>query len=193
MSLRDSQAFRSMFPAATQQIQDLLGKLTIDEPLDNREAIFSHLTVLLVEKEGTPADIIKGMFAALGVRDCIHVANVRHAMNVPHFDLVIAGDALTEREVIDFATWVRQAEPNGPTRQFISLRTQVSEQFARQAKPGGIDDIVINPIPMAAFLARIFWVLLRTRGHIESPTYRGPDRRFRNLLYSDVERRKNRQ
>jgi CheY-like chemotaxis protein len=190
MPTRDNGPSKPVLPDAKSQFQDLLGRLTIEEPMEETEAAFSHLTVLLVERKSRGADIIRGIFAALGIREFLQVTSMKEAMSAPQCDLIIAGDALSEKDAIALSTWIQNSNQNSAIRQCVALRSRVSEAFARQAVLNGIEDIITKPISAAGFLSRVLCVLLRKRGYIKSAHYRGLDRRRTARYHGKPERRR---
>lgn len=190
MPSQEREIFSTRLHTAVEQVRKVLGTITIDDRDTDKQSVFSHLTLLLIEQEGPPADVVKGVFASLGVKTCIHARNIREAMQAKYYNLVIAGDALAEREVLEIATWVRNESKQSAKRQVVALRSQVSEHFARRATAFGIDDVITKPTSVASFLARISYVLLKTNGYVRTQTYKGPNRRLSGPKRVQNDRRK---
>jgi DNA-binding response OmpR family regulator len=142
-------------------------------------------SALLLEGSAHGLDILAQILLGFGIRTfhrCLTVEEARTAFESRPLDLIIADPNLATGDGYDFLKWARRntASPNCYTPIILTTgHVQLSE--VRRARDVGANFIVAKPLQPGILWQRILWIARESRAFVESPSYVGPDRRFRNL------------
>lgn len=95
-------------------------------------------------------------------------------------DLIIFDASSPSLAACEFVRWVRREE-SAKNRHAPILVITAYTQLSRvnDARDAGANFVVAKPLMPMMLLQRIQWLTRDRRAHIESPTYVGPDRRFK--------------
>ena len=95
-------------------------------------------------------------------------------------DLCIAEAILPDMKSTDFIGRIRKQEKAVRFTPVIVLTGYTQMRMVAAARDGGANSVVKKPVSPQALFDRINWVAKVARPFIETTTYIGPDRRFRN-------------
>jgi hypothetical protein len=59
------------------------------------------------------------------------------------------------------------------------MSSDTREKTIRQARDSGANMVIAKPISPSSLYDRLAWIALTTRQFVDTPTYFGPDRRFK--------------
>jgi DNA-binding response OmpR family regulator len=140
-------------------------------------------TDLLMDSSPQGMDILVQIFGGFGVRTPLRSISAETAMSQVKshlLDLIVVDAQLSDMDGYDFVRWLRSSkiEPNCAAPVILLTgHTQVSN--VTKGRDCGANFIVAKPLVPRILLDRVMWVARENRLFIESPTYSGPDRRFK--------------
>lgn len=150
----------------------------------------SHLNLdkavaLIVDGNQQSLDIIASVLASFGLRNTVRLSSAVEAVELVQrqaFDLILTDAHLPEMDGYQFVHWLRRNAPEAarvtPT---IVVTAHTRRSQVLRARDCGANFIVAKPITPTILLQRIFWVARGDRMFIETDSYCGPDRRYKNL------------
>jgi DNA-binding response OmpR family regulator len=143
-------------------------------------------SILLVDSNeqglGVLTQAVKGFGAKWLLRAQTFDEAKKAAENQP-IDLIVCEGAFTTagRDGYDFVHWLRRSDldPNAFTPVIITCG-HTSQANVERARDCGANFILAKPIVPQVLLERILWIARDERAIVQSETYAGPDRRFKN-------------
>lgn len=145
-----------------------------------------NVTTLLVDSDhfsrGLVAQMLKGFGTdppTLGQSG----AQAMHHLQHNYADLCIIEADLPDMTAAQVIRWIRGQE-NSPFRYvpIIVLSGYMQLREVSAARDAGANIVVKKPVSPQGLYDRISWVAKNPRPFVESATYTGPDRRFRNII-----------
>ena len=143
------------------------------------------VTALVVDADTYSSAITAGMLEGFGltkqkVVDSSEAAQAAIGQNP--YDLIICDASLTGGSAVDFIRWLRHLEDQ-PQRlvPVVVLTGYGSRNEVESVRNAGANVIVKKPMAANVLYDRLRWVAKGTRVFVESATYIGPDRRFKNV------------
>jgi hypothetical protein len=67
---------------------------------------------------------------------------------------------------------------------------ETRESLVKIARDAGANMVLAKPVSASSLYDRLAWIAFTPRQFVDTPSYYGPDRRFKNEPYSGVGRRK---
>lgn len=141
--------------------------------------------VLLLEDSPLSLDILVQVLTGFGIKDfrkCATVDDAKAAAADAPLDIMMVAAALPgDEDGYDFVRWLRRArlQPNSFTP-VIMLTGHTQQSKVAKARDCGANFIIAKPLTASVVLERIIWVSRDKRPFVETDTYMGPDRRFKN-------------
>jgi DNA-binding response OmpR family regulator len=138
--------------------------------------------MLVVDDNEQSLNLMVQMLAGFRVRPgtCPSAAEAKAALRISRFDLVIVDGEMPDEDGIELVRHIR-ADRHGPNFAvpvlLVAAHTPVNKIV--QARDAGANLVVRKPVSPTILLSRIEWLARSTRQFVDSPDYRGPDRRFR--------------
>ncbi|HVY33256.1 MAG TPA: response regulator [Caulobacteraceae bacterium] len=145
----------------------------------------SAASVLLVEPTNQGMDILSQICFGFGVRSphrCFSAADAQEFLAKIPVDLIICEAELQDKGGYELIRWLRRSEldPNAKTSTvLISGHTPLRNVI--HGRDCGANAVVVKPLTPKILLDRIIWLAADKRDFVQSETYAGPDRRWRNL------------
>lgn len=157
------------------------------------QSIFKSLTVLVVDDSAYMRHLLMTLLHALGVSD-VHVAvegdEAWEMFRRYEPDIVITDAAMLPVDGFSFAERLRNITGGGLGMvPIIMVSGHTDLASIERARDVGITEFLSKPISARSLYQRLIQVIDRPRQFVETPTYRGPDRRRRNQPYDGVDRR----
>jgi CheY-like chemotaxis protein len=146
---------------------------------------FAGVTALVAESDTHSVNLLGEILRGFGLDQQIVVksgadaqAHLAHAT----VELCFFEASLRDMEGAELVRWVRRHAPDAVRFVPIIILTSYSQIDAViAARDGGANFVVRKPISPKVLYDRLAWAAQGTRKFIESETYAGPDRRFRQL------------
>lgn len=139
---------------------------------------------LIVDDNVQSLDLLAGVLTSFGLRNIVRKESGREAREELEFrpvDLVLASAQLPEVDGYDLIRWLRrEADEASRMTPAIIVTAHTRRAHVEKARDCGANFIITKPISPAVMLERILWVARGDRLFIETETYVGPDRRWRN-------------
>ncbi len=139
--------------------------------------------VLCCDTTEQGAEILSRILIGFGVHQITRsdsAESFKRAIADKGFDLILI-DAAAGGDGFALAHWLRRSrfEPNRYVPVVI-LAGHTPKSQVERARDSGANSFVTKPISAAALLDRILWIGRGERMFVETDTYVGPDRRFKN-------------
>lgn len=151
----------------------------------NAKLNLGKTATLLLEGSTHGLDILAQILLGFGIRTfhrCLTVEEARLAFEQRPLDLIVADPNLPSGDGYEFLKWARRntASPNCYAPMILTTgHVQMSQ--VQRARDVGANFIVAKPLQPGILWQRILWIARENRAFVESPSYVGPDRRFRNI------------
>lgn len=142
------------------------------------------LAVLVVESNPQEQDIMAQMLAGFDVRRIDRRGDAAGAMDLlrrERADLIIVGAALPGADGYDLVRQLRRATTVASREApvlLLSGHTRAAD--VSKARDCGANWVLVKPVMPLTLYGRIAWLARCERAFVDSETYAGPDRRFRN-------------
>lgn len=138
---------------------------------------------LIVDDNAQALDLLASVLSSFGMKDLQRASSAMEAMEIVkarRIDIILTDGQMPVMDGYDFVRWLRH-ESGEATRTIPAIvvtahsrRTQVM-----RARDCGANFIITKPITPKIILERILWVAQGRRMFLETDTYIGPDRRFK--------------
>ena len=139
--------------------------------------------VLLVDENASGLDLLHSIVSGFGAGERLRASSAHEAMDIVkarNVDLILVEAQLSKMDGYDFVHWLRRSglKPNAfaPT---ILVTGHTPRGKVENARDCGANYIVTKPLTPLVLLERIVFVS-RDRPFVESASYVGPDRRYKN-------------
>lgn len=143
-----------------------------------------NLMVLVVESNPQEQEIVAQILAGFKVKWANKRGSAAEAMShLQHerADLIVAGTVLPDMDGYEFVHRLRRnktlASRDAPVL-LLSGHTRAAD--VARARDCGANWVLVKPVTSLALFQRIAWLARNERAFVESETYVGPDRRFKN-------------
>jgi CheY-like chemotaxis protein len=142
-----------------------------------------RLTVLVADDNQQALDMLSQVVSGFGVRQIIKCENAEMAKQVVRkhpLDMAIIDAHMGGVGGYQLVEWLRrEAGPPNAYIPIIVVTGHSRRSDVLRARDCGANFLVAKPITPKVLLDRIFWIAKDERVFIETPTYVGPDRRFK--------------
>lgn len=162
-----------------------------------------NFSILLVEDFEFLQQLIVGMLRAFGVGNIIVCSSGEEAQgllsimasaksgDVKMVDIVLVDWMMPEGSGEQLIKWIRNHK-NDKVKfmPLVLLSSFTSESVVRAARDFGANEALVKPVSGEKMATRILSVIDHPRPFIKAPTFFGPDRRRREIVWKKPERRK---
>lgn len=154
------------------------------------------LQVLIVDDEKMMQRLVYDVLSRLGFRQITIANSGRQAIQIlskQPVDFVVTDWRMKDLDGIDLIEFVRGSpESLCPRIPIILLTGNTEAHYVLRARDAGVNEYLIKPFSAEQLVRRIRSIIEKPRSFIETRTYKGPDRRHRQIgPPGGVERRKN--
>ena len=148
---------------------------------------FSHLQnihVLIADDERMIQRLVYDVLTQLGFRKITVASSGRQAIDLlkrQPYDFIITDWRMKDFEGIDIINFVRSSpdSPN-PRMPIIMLTGNTEAHYVCTARDAGVNEYLIKPFTTDQLVRRIRSLIERPKPFVESPAYKGPDRRHKS-------------
>jgi CheY-like chemotaxis protein len=162
-----------------------------------------NFSVLLVEDYEFSQQLIVGMLRAFGVGNIIVCSSGEEAQgllsvmassksgDMKMADIILADWMMPEGSGEQLIKWIRNHKSDKiKFMPLILISAFTSETVVKAARDFGANEALVKPLSGEKMAMRILSVIDHPRPYIKAPTYFGPDRRRRDIVWKNEERRK---
>lgn len=154
-----------------------------------------NIKVLIADDERMIQGLVYDVLKQLGFTQITIANSGRQAIELVSkfpFDFIISDWRMKDLDGIDLIRFVRTSpESPNPHIPIILLTGNTESYYVLTARDAGVNEYLIKPFTAEQLVRRIRSLIERPRGFVESPGYRGPDRRHRDAPWpKDSDRRK---
>jgi len=142
-------------------------------------------TALVIDDNQQALDLLSSVLASFGLRDQVRCTSAMEAVEVCKrrvFDLILTDGQMPVMDGYEFVHWLRREGGDaGRLTPTIVVTAHTRKSHVIKARDCGANFIIAKPITPTVILQRIFWVAQANRVFIETDSYVGPDRRFKQM------------
>jgi len=146
---------------------------------------FTQIQALVVDADQYSTSILGQILRGFGLAQHIIIDNGDEAtkrLAASHFDLLICDAILPDTHATDLIKWVRrQAALNIKYMPIVVLTGYTQYSNVVNLRDAGANIVVRKPVSPNVLFDHIAWSARTERPFIETDTYIGPDRRFKNV------------
>lgn len=157
------------------------------------KSIFGKITVLVVDDSAYMRHLLMTLLQALGVTKVYLAVNGEEAwelLNSCEPDIVLTDAAMVPGDGFMFAKRLRSLRGRALGMvPIIMVSGHTDLASVERARDIGVTEFLSKPISARSLYERLIQVLDRPRQFVETPTYRGPDRRRRSTSFDGEDRR----
>lgn len=156
-------------------------------------ALFEKLTILVVDDSAYMRHLLMTLLQALGVKNVLLAIDGDEALDILQTndpDLILTDAAMMPMDGFAFASRLRSIRGRALGMVpiiMISGHTDIAS--VERARDIGISEFLSKPISARGLYERLIRVLDKPRQFVETPSYRGPDRRRRERPFEGEDRR----
>jgi DNA-binding response OmpR family regulator len=152
---------------------------------DGEKINLEKASVMLIDANNQGLDILTQVFAGFGVRAphrCSSARDAAELLKKVDVDLIVCeADLPGEMDGYDLVHWLRRSGmPQNAFASVILVSGHTRAENVARARDCGSNFIIVKPLSPTVLLQRVVWVAKENRQFVESETYVGPDRRFKN-------------
>ncbi len=130
-------------------------------------------------------EILTRIFSGFGARRLYRARNVAEATEIlskQPIDLIVTEAIIDDSDIYQFVRSLRQRSDHEPNRfaPVILLSAHTASNKVTEARDCGANFFVAKPLSPKVMMDRVLWVANGKRQYLETDTYAGPDRRFRD-------------
>jgi CheY-like chemotaxis protein len=119
-------------------------------------------------------------FGANRVREASDAGGVLRALSEGRVDMLVCDDKLPPDGGLELTRMIRTNSTNeNRTMPILIMTADPRELTIKRARDAGANMVIAKPISPANLYDRLSWIAMSTRLFVETPTYFGPDRRFK--------------
>jgi two-component system chemotaxis response regulator CheY len=127
--------------------------------------------------------IVVGLLRSFGANNVIEVRNSFDAiqiLNGQKIDIVLCDDKLPPHGGLQVTHAIRRkADNENRTVPILIMAGDTRESMIKIARDAGANMVIAKPLSPASLYDRLTWIAFNPRQFVDTPTYYGPDRRFK--------------
>jgi DNA-binding response OmpR family regulator len=154
-------------------------------PQNNVGLDLSKLSVLVVDSDGYAVETVNQIMRGFGLKNQASAENGEAAkarLNQKAIDLFIVEAVLPDMLGAELVKWIRRHQDLMVRQSSIIVLTgHTVVKNIESARDCGANIVLKKPVAATTLFDRIAWCAATHRSFIETDTYVGPDRRFRQL------------
>jgi two-component system, chemotaxis family, chemotaxis protein CheY len=160
------------------------------------DAYLANVKFLVVEDNKFMATVVRRVLNSLGtkeVRECADGADALKVLKTFPADIVITDWAMEPLDGIELTRMIRTAsDSHNPYVPIIMLTAYSEMNRIVEARDAGVNEFVVKPISVNTLFSRIQAVVEKPRPFIRIKDFFGPDRRRKDMPFTEPDRRKGR-
>jgi len=131
--------------------------------------------------------IVVSLLRSFGANSILEVRNSFEAiqlLNNQKIDILLCDDRLPPHGGLQVSYAVRRKRDNeNRTIPILIMAGEARESLIKIARDAGSSMVMAKPVSASGLYDRLAWIAFNLRQFVETPTYYGPDRRFKNEGY----------
>jgi len=146
---------------------------------------FEQASVMLLDENPLSLSVLLQVLTGFGAKQftrCTDITKAEDEIAKTYFDLIIVDATGPSTTGTKFVSWLRRSgiEPNCYAPVLLTSG-HTAQNSVLEARDCGAHFIIAKPLTPLIVLERIIWIAKEGRKFLESDTYVGPDRRFKNV------------
>ena len=152
------------------------------------------LVILVADPSSYISMLIHGMLRGFGSNKILEVRNsngVLQTLMGQKIDIMICDMHLPPHGGLSLTRAIRGKTDNEHrTMPILCMSSDSREATIKRARDAGANMVITKPLSPKSLYSRLVWVTFDPRGYVETPTYYGPDRRFKIEGFPDGQGRR---
>lgn len=145
----------------------------------------SRLTMLAVDPDNYALTTVNQLMRGFGLKDQVTAENGEAAKKIldqSKIDLIIVEAVLPDMPGAELVRWIRRHGDSAVKHSTIIILTgHTVAKNIESARSSGANIVIKKPVAATVLFDRIAWSAATDRVFIDTPSYVGPDRRFKQL------------
>lgn len=145
----------------------------------------SRLTMLAVDPDNYALTTVNRLMRGFGLKDQVTAENGEAAKKIldqSKIDLIIVEAVLPDMPGAELVRWIRRHGDSAVKHSTIIILTgHTVAKNIESARSSGANIVIKKPVAATVLFDRIAWSAATDRVFIDTPSYVGPDRRFKQL------------
>src|SRR5579884_2817391 len=141
------------------------------------------LVILVADPSPYMSMLVHGMLRGFGANKVLEVRNsggVLQVLTAQKIDILICDARLPPHGGLPLTRAIRAKTDNeNRTIPILIMSSDARETTIKQARDVGANMVIAKPIAPASLYDRLSWIAFNPRKFVDTPTYFGPDRRFK--------------
>jgi two-component system chemotaxis response regulator CheY len=141
------------------------------------------LVVLIADQSSYLSMIAHQILRGFGTNKVLEVRNsvtVLQALSAQKIDILLLDRQLPPHGGLSLTRAIRRKVDNeNRTIPILIMSADTRETTVKQARDAGANMVIAKPLSPASLYDRLAWIALTPRQFVDTPTYFGPDRRFK--------------
>jgi CheY-like chemotaxis protein len=144
------------------------------------------MTALIVDADTYSVEVVAKMLRGFGIDAKLSASSEQEGWRLldehQSIDLVICDSSLASPVGGNFVEQLRRSDsPNRKYVPVIVLSAHSDKGNVIAARDSGANNVIRKPVSATTLYDRVVWAVSNGRKFVETSTYIGPDRRFRNI------------
>lgn len=144
---------------------------------------FRDLAILVADPSSYISMLIHSMLRGFGANKVLEVRSsisVFQALTMQRIDILICDMRLPSHGGLALVRSIRGRTDNEHrTIPILLMSSDSSEATVKRARDAGANMVISKPLSPASLYDRLSWIAFNPRKFVDTPTYFGPDRRFK--------------
>lgn len=141
------------------------------------------LAILIADPSSYISMLVHSMLRGFGANKVLEVRNsisVFQALTAQRIDILICDLRLPSHGGLALVRAIRsKADNEHRTIPILMMSSDSSEATVKRARDAGANMVIAKPLSPASLYDRLSWIAFNPRKFVDTPTYFGPDRRFK--------------
>ena len=151
--------------------------------MKNHTINLRDLVILVADPNAYLRRVIHGMLRGFGANKVLEVANslgLFEALTGQKVDILLCDTRLPPHGGLKATRTIRfNVHNQNRTMPILLMTSDTSETTIKSARDVGANMVVAKPMSPNSLYDRLSWIALNPRPFVDTPTYFGPDRRFK--------------
>jgi CheY-like chemotaxis protein len=151
--------------------------------MKNSTVNLRDLVILVADPNSYLRRVVNGMLRAFGANKVLeveHSLGLLQALSSQKIDILLCDTRLSPHGGLKITRTIRRnADNENRTVPILLMSSDTSETMIKNARDAGANMVVAKPMSPNSLYDRLGWIAFNPRPFIDTPSYFGPDRRFK--------------
>lgn len=162
-------------------------ELDLTSGMTNPAINLRDLVILIADPSSYLRKVVSGMLRGFGASKILEVGQtieVLRGLTEQKIDILLCDARLPPHGGLALTTTIRRnADNQNRTMPILIMSRDPNETTIKNARDAGANMVIAKPMSPASLYDRMSWIAFKPRQFVETATYFGPDRRFKEEGY----------